>query len=160
MQNETIEAWLYTPTSKQQPQQEAGAEGGTSQGSPPDHSCLIMAHGLGGQKDFGLHPFADRFTAEGGLTTLIFDYRTFGGSDGEPRHWASPKRHVEDWEAAVQAMQVGVSERGWGAGGRWGVLVVAGQLVEEEKEWEEVLCGQRARTCTGPARLSTPKGLP
>jgi hypothetical protein len=24
----------------------------------------------------------------------------FGGSDGEPRHWVSPSRHISDWRAA------------------------------------------------------------
>jgi len=27
-------------------------------------------------------------------------HRGFGGSDGEPRHWVSPTRHLQDWEAA------------------------------------------------------------
>ncbi len=46
---------------------------------------VVMAHGLGSQKDMGLHAFAEALAAAG-LATLAFDYRTFGGSDGEPRH--------------------------------------------------------------------------
>ena len=52
-----------------------------------------------------LHGFADRF-ASNGLAAVIFDYRTFGGSDGEPRHWVSPKRHLEDWTSTIHHVQV------------------------------------------------------
>jgi fermentation-respiration switch protein FrsA (DUF1100 family) len=45
--------------------------------------------------------YGERF-ARAGLASFIFDYRTFGGSEGEPRHWASPKRHLEDYVSAVQ----------------------------------------------------------
>ena len=66
---------------------------------------MILGHGIGGQKDMALHGFADRF-ASSGLAAVIFDYRTFGGSDGEPRHWVSPKRHLEDWTSTIQYVQV------------------------------------------------------
>lgn len=42
----------------------------------------------------GLHQYAARF-AESGLASFVFDYRTFGGSDGEPRNWISPSRHLQ-----------------------------------------------------------------
>lgn len=41
------------------------------------------------------------------LVLQVFDYRTFGGSDGEPRQWVSPRRHLQDWRAAVRFVQVG-----------------------------------------------------
>jgi alpha/beta superfamily hydrolase len=56
--------------------------------------------GMGAQKDMGLHQYAASFVT-GGLAALVFDYRTFGGSDGEPRQWVSPSRHVQDWQSAV-----------------------------------------------------------
>lgn len=62
--------------------------------------CLVMAHGFGGTKDSGLLPFAEAF-AEAGLDVLLFDYRGFGGSSGEPRQFAWPPRHREDYAAAV-----------------------------------------------------------
>lgn len=62
--------------------------------------CVVMAHGLGGTKDSGLLPFAEAF-AEAGLDVLLFDYRCFGHSSGEPRQLASPPRHREDYRAAV-----------------------------------------------------------
>ncbi len=42
------------------------------------------------------------------MVLQVFDYRTFGGSDGEPRHWVSPRRHLQDWRAAVRFVQVGL----------------------------------------------------
>jgi hypothetical protein len=32
--------------------------------------------------------------------------RGFGGSGGLPRHWVSPKRHIQDWQAVVAHVQV------------------------------------------------------
>jgi len=60
-----------------------------------------MAHGFGGTKDSGLLPFAEAF-AEAGLDVLLFDYRGFGGSSGEPRQFAWPPRHREDYAAAAE----------------------------------------------------------
>jgi pimeloyl-ACP methyl ester carboxylesterase len=62
--------------------------------------CLVMAHGIGGTRDSGLEPFAEAF-AEAGLDVLLFDYRNFGASTGEPRQLAWPPRHREDYRAAV-----------------------------------------------------------
>jgi len=64
------------------------------------HPLVIMAHGFGAQMDFGLRPFADRFTGRG-MAVMMFDYRNFGRSDGRPRNLVDPFRHVEDWKAAV-----------------------------------------------------------
>jgi pimeloyl-ACP methyl ester carboxylesterase len=61
---------------------------------------VIMAHGFGAERTFGLQPFAERF-AEAGLAAFLFDYRCFGDSEGEPRNWISPRRHLQDWEAAL-----------------------------------------------------------
>jgi uncharacterized protein len=62
--------------------------------------CVVMAHGIGGTRDAGLLPFAEAF-AEAGLDALLFDYRNFGGSSGEPRQFGLPSRHREDYRAAV-----------------------------------------------------------
>jgi uncharacterized protein len=61
---------------------------------------VIMAHGLAAQKNFGLMPYAERFVKKN-MAVFLFDYRTFGKSDGEPRQLADPSRHIEDWKAAV-----------------------------------------------------------
>jgi pimeloyl-ACP methyl ester carboxylesterase len=59
-----------------------------------------MAHGIGGTRDSGLLPFAQAFAAAG-LDVLLFDYRTFGDSTGEPRQHAWPPHHRADYRAAV-----------------------------------------------------------
>lgn len=61
---------------------------------------IIMAHGFAAEKSFGLYAFAERFAAEG-YAVYLFDYRGFGRSEGEPRHWVDPKRHLQDWQAAI-----------------------------------------------------------
>eukprot|EP00775_Hariotina_reticulata_P004853 gene4853-5100_t len=91
-----------------------------------------MAHGMGGQKDFGLHKYASIFASHG-IACFVFDYRGWGGSDGNPRHWLSARRHVADWKAAVRHVRADMTDTVdasrlclWGtsfAGGH--VLVVA-----------------------------------
>ena len=67
---------------------------------PKGRPCVVMAHGIGGTRDSSLLPFAEAF-AEAGLDALVFDYRCFGDSTGEPRQLGSPSRHREDYAAAV-----------------------------------------------------------
>ena len=62
--------------------------------------CVVMAHVFGGTRDSGLEPFAEAF-ADAGLDALLFDYRCFGDSTGEPRQYAWPPRHRDDYRAAV-----------------------------------------------------------
>ncbi|WP_412063219.1 alpha/beta hydrolase [Rubrivirga sp. IMCC45206] len=61
---------------------------------------VVMAHGLGCVKEMRLDAFAERFRAAG-YACLVFDYRHFGASDGEPRQLLSISRQLEDWAAAV-----------------------------------------------------------
>lgn len=62
--------------------------------------CIVMAHGLGGTRAAGLEPFARRFT-EAGMAALVFDYRGFGLSDGEPRQVVNVRMQLDDWAAAI-----------------------------------------------------------
>jgi uncharacterized protein len=62
--------------------------------------CVVMAHGFAATADSGLMPFAERF-AEAGLDALVFDYRHFGASEGEPRQLISIRRQLEDYAAAI-----------------------------------------------------------
>lgn len=61
---------------------------------------IIMAHGFAGERTFGLPAFAERFVKKG-MAVFLFDYRSFGDSDGEPRNLVDPVRHCQDWEAAI-----------------------------------------------------------
>jgi pimeloyl-ACP methyl ester carboxylesterase len=60
---------------------------------------IVMAHGLTGKRRDRLGPFAERFAAAG-IAALVFDYRGFGDSTGEPDFF-DPARQLEDWRAAI-----------------------------------------------------------
>ncbi|MDY0350433.1 MAG: alpha/beta hydrolase [Desulfobulbaceae bacterium] len=77
-------AWLYRPP--------VGIRG--------PRPCIVMAHGLGGTRDAGLEPYAEKFSRAGYLV-LLFDYRHFGASGGEPRQLFSIRRQLQDWEKAI-----------------------------------------------------------
>jgi pimeloyl-ACP methyl ester carboxylesterase len=62
--------------------------------------CVVMGHGLGATRDSGLRPFAERYAAAG-LDVLLFDYRHFGDSEGEPRQLVSVKRQHADYHSAI-----------------------------------------------------------
>ncbi|WP_299270230.1 alpha/beta hydrolase [Halorientalis sp.] len=76
--------WLYEPAD-------------TDSESP----AIVMAHGFGGERTARLPAFAERF-AEAGYAVLLFDYRGFGDSDGEPGHVIGGSAHVEDYLAALE----------------------------------------------------------
>lgn len=62
--------------------------------------AIVMAHGFGGVKEVRLDKFAEGFEAAG-FQALVFDYRTTGTSDGEPRqHWL-PAIQIPDFRNAV-----------------------------------------------------------
>lgn len=63
-------------------------------------SVIVMAHGLGAVKEMGLDYVAERL-CEAGWRVLLFDYRHFGASGGEPRQLLSVRRQRQDWKAAV-----------------------------------------------------------
>ncbi|WP_281612586.1 alpha/beta fold hydrolase [Flammeovirga sp. SubArs3] len=48
--------------------------------------------------------YAEKF-AEQGFITLAFDFRNYGGSEGEPRFWENPTMKVEDIKNAVTYLQ-------------------------------------------------------
>ena len=69
--------------------------------APPDaRACVVMAHGLSAVRDQRLPAYAERFAAAG-LAVLLFDYRHFGASGGEPRQLLDIGRQLEDWRAAI-----------------------------------------------------------
>jgi dienelactone hydrolase len=74
-----IAAWLYHP------------EGATG--------AVVLGHGLAAVRDQRLPAYAERF-AEAGLAALVFDYRHFGASAGEPRQLLDIHRQLEDWRSA------------------------------------------------------------
>ena len=65
--------------------------------NPP---VVVMAHGFGAERVFGLPAYAETFAANG-LAVFLFDYRCFGTSDGEPRNYVDQGRHLQDWQSAI-----------------------------------------------------------
>jgi len=65
-----------------------------------DRPCLVMAHGFGASRHYGLEAYAQRFQARG-YDVLVFDYRYFGDSDASPRGLLDVRKQQEDWSAAV-----------------------------------------------------------
>lgn len=61
---------------------------------------IVMAHGFGSIRAFRLYAYAERF-ARAGYASFVFDYRSFGDSEGEPRQRVDPIRHLNDYRAAV-----------------------------------------------------------
>jgi uncharacterized protein len=77
---ERCAAWLYRP-------ERASA-------------CVVLAHGWTGVREQRLDAYAERFAAAG-LAALVFDYRHFGASGGEPRSLLDIARQLADWRAAI-----------------------------------------------------------
>lgn len=61
--------------------------------------CVVLAHGFSGTMD-RLFVHAERF-ASAGLAALVFDYRSFGESGGEPRQNVDLTGQQDDLRAAV-----------------------------------------------------------
>ena len=80
-------AWIFPATSS----------GPAAGGAGPS---VVLAHGFGGVRQARLDAFAERF-AQAGITALVFDYRHFGASTGEPRQLLDIRRQLEDWRSAI-----------------------------------------------------------
>src|SRR3954463_14427651 len=83
--DDRISAWLYRPAAS------------ASQDVTP---LLVMAHGLGAVRTMRLDAYAERFSAAG-YACLVFDYRNFGDSQGEPRQLLDITMQLDDWASAV-----------------------------------------------------------
>lgn len=81
---QTCRGWLFLPAPV------AGVR-------PP---VIVLGHGLGGVKEMCLEAYAQRFV-EQGYACLVFDYRHFGSSDGQPRQLLDIDKQLQDWQAAI-----------------------------------------------------------
>src|SRR5437763_10582346 len=78
---EECRAWLFMPDAERPP-------------------LVILGHGLGATREYGLEPYAQRF-ADAGIAALVFTYRHFGDSGGQPRQLLAIERQLDDWAAAL-----------------------------------------------------------
>ncbi len=79
---DVLKAWLYLPEGIIEP------------------PVVVMAHGFGGQRWMRLPAYAEHFASKG-MAVFLFDYRGFNDSEGEPRNYVNPARHLQDWDAAI-----------------------------------------------------------
>lgn len=114
-----LKAWLYLPD-------------GIS--NPP---VVVMAHGFGGERWMRLPAYAERF-AQAGMAVLIFDYRGFGESEGQPRNYINPSRHLEDWDAAIAYVKTldNVDAKRMAL---WGTSFSGGHVIVEAAKHPEVM---------------------
>src|SRR5579859_288315 len=103
-------AWLYHP-----------------EGNGP-HPCVILAHGFGGIRQMRLDAYASCF-ARAGLAALVFDYRHFGESEGEPRQVLDIKMQLADWSAAVAYVR-GLEKIDGERIALWGTSFSGGHVIE------------------------------
>ena len=103
-------AWFYRP-----------------QGNGP-FPGVAMAHGLGVVKEVDIEPFAQSFAAAG-IATLLFDYRYWGDSGGEPRCQAIPSAQIEDYRNALTwlSINIDIDEDRLGV---WGTSFSGGLVLE------------------------------
>jgi pimeloyl-ACP methyl ester carboxylesterase len=97
---------------------------------------VLMAHGFGAERSFRLPAFAERFVARG-LAVFLFDYRCFGDSDGKPRNYVHPGRHVQDWQAAVAHVR-SLPEVDTGRLGLWGTSLSGGHAIMTAADDDEI----------------------
>lgn len=103
---------------------------------------VVAAYGLGVQKDMALLPLAAALTKEG-FAVVLFDYRHWGVSEGQPRHIADHRKHVEDvrgvlqhihntkgFDGAVDAKRIAL----YGASLGGGVVLAAASQMNKEKD--------------------------
>ncbi|MEB3766469.1 alpha/beta hydrolase [Acinetobacter sp. MD2] len=83
---ETLAADLYVPQTDEQP------------------PVIIMANGFACERCFSLPDVAAEL-ASNGFAVVLFDYRGFAESTGEPRELVSPSHHLTDWRNVIQQVR-------------------------------------------------------
>jgi len=109
-----LSGWLYLPE--------------TQTGPVP---CVVLSTGFCGTKDMILENYALKFV-EAGYAALVYDYRFFGESEGEPRQLYSATHQLKDLEAAIMCARKRTEIDAdkvvlWGtsAGGNYGIIKAA-----------------------------------
>lgn len=63
-------------------------------------ACVVMAHGFSATRDDGLPGYAEAF-CRAGYAAVVFDYRHFGASTGQPRQLLDVRRQQEDYRSVI-----------------------------------------------------------
>ena len=102
-------AWVYRPDAP------SGEPAGPAPATPAPATpapAIVMAHGFGCIRDLRLPAYAERFR-DAGFVVVVFDYRHFGASDGQPRQLLDIGRQLDDWRMLLW-MSSGFGEVGGG----------------------------------------------
>jgi hypothetical protein len=91
------------------------------------HPCVVLAGGWCYVKELAQPDFARVFAREG-IAALIFDYRSFGGSTGEPRQHIDPWGQLADYRNAISFVGArdDIDEQRIGA---WGISYSGGHVM-------------------------------
>ena len=116
-----LHAWLYLPENLSDPV-----------------PCIIMGHGFGGIKDMGLASYAVRYQ-KAGFAVLVFDYRHFGKSGGEPRQLIWIPYQLEDWSAAITYAR-GLKEIDPAKIALWGTSMSGGHVIVTAAKDHKIAC--------------------
>lgn len=106
----TLRGWHYAPDNRR--------------GKTP---TIVMARGFSAVKEMYLDRFAEAFAAAG-LSSVVFDNRNFGASDGEPRQEIDPWRQVRDYRDAVTYAEI-LAETDPARIGIWGSSYSGGHVI-------------------------------
>lgn len=117
-QGDNLKAWLYLPSGVLKP------------------PVVVMAHGFGGQRWMRLPDYAERF-AKIGMAVFVFDYRGFNDSEGEPRNYVNPARHIEDWDAAIAYVKT-LDDVDSKRMALWGTSFSGGHVIVEAAKYPEI----------------------
>jgi fermentation-respiration switch protein FrsA (DUF1100 family) len=117
----SLSAWLYLPDDLTAPV-----------------PCVVMGNGFGGTKDMLLESYALRFQ-KAGLAALVFDYRHFGDSEGEPRQLVWIPYQLQDYAAAV-AYARGLEEINPTRIALWGTSASGGHVIVAAARDQSVAC--------------------
>lgn len=120
--------------------------------------AVVMAHGFSAVKEQVLPEYAERFAAAG-FVILVFDYRCFGESEGEPRSQLFPLEMVEDYRNAISWLyyqpevdpkRIGI----WGTSYSGGLVVYVGT---HDKRVKAVVAQVPATFYPGSRRAMNPE---
>jgi cephalosporin-C deacetylase-like acetyl esterase len=98
---------------------------------------LVLCQGFAGTKELLLPAYAEKF-AENGYAALTFDYRGFGGSEGEPGRLV-PKLQIEDIKNAISFLS-SLDEVNAGRIGLWGTSYGSANAIVVAGEDKQVKC--------------------
>jgi uncharacterized protein len=121
VEGNSINAWLYLPDNLSAPV-----------------PCIIMAHGLGGTKNLGLHPYAVRFQ-DAGMAVLAFDYRYLGASEGQPRQLIWIPFQLQDYAASIEYIR-SLKEINPGKIALWGTSLSGGHVIVTAARDRKIAC--------------------